>query len=283
MAESIIPCDGEGQAWITQDDNQEPTEPTCPGSFCGLTAKDLGIKVTMRTKNGKKTPNPETIPGHEIAVEGQDLRFVLVNGDFKVHTAKCPTLKRDLGQSDYEKAYIVVGTDQRDVILQLWDDQIRENPDMVDNDNPTDDELNSGGFYGATDFHRCVARLEGFGTAKAAKTAGTKKASKHMLATRLVEAMARELAIILDSNLAGASTSEKEAALILMGMSNAEIRQTAANWIHHFPADRQRWVASGMAVPVRSDWIGFDPDRSEGSDTELELDQDDSDEDEDAA
>lgn len=272
MPESIIPCDGEDQKWLLADDEGNPTEPTCPGTYCGLTAKELGIKVTMRTLKGVKTPNPLTVPGHEIAVEGQDLRYVLAGGDFKVHTPTCPTLKRDLGKSDYEKPGIMVAANPKDAILSLWDDQIRESGDILDPDDPTDEELNAAGFYNSTDFHRCVSRLDGFGVAKTAKTAVTKKISKQMLATRLIEVMAKEIDRILDSNLAGTTKGEKEAALILSGMGNAEIRQTAANWVHHFPADRDRWVQSGFAVPVRSDWIGFEPNGNGGEATEAEDD-----------
>lgn len=271
MANSIVSCDGEGREWLLTDEEDNPTEPTCPGSLCGLTAKELGIRVTMRTKNGVKTPNPAQVPGHEIEVEGQDLRFVLADGDFKVHTPTCPTLKRDLAKSDYDKPAILVAVDQRDAVLQLWDDQIAE-ADMVDNDSPTEEELE--GYYNATDFHRCVSRLDGFGTAKAEKNGVTKKASKNMLATRLIEAMAAEIARVLDANLAGTTQEEKEATLILSGMTSTEIRQTAANWVHHFPADRNRWVASGMAIPVRSDWVGFTAEETDStaveSDTELE-------------
>lgn len=268
MANSIVSCDGEGREWLLTDEEDSPTEPTCPGSLCGLTAKELGIRVTMRTKNGVKTPNPAQVPGHEIEVEGQDLRFVLSDGDFKVHTPTCPTLKRDLSKSDYEKPAILVAVDQRDAVLQLWDDQIAE-ADMVDNDSPTEEEL--GPYYDSTDFHRCVSRLDGFGNAKAEKNGVTKKASKNMLATRLIEAMAAEIKNIVDLN-PETEQEQKEFELIRSGMTSTEIRQTAANWVHHFPADRNRWVASGMAIPVRSDWVGFTAEETGGEDAQSEDD-----------
>lgn len=263
MATSIIPCDGEGQAWLLTDEEDNPTEPTCPGTFCGLTAKQLKVKVTMRTRNGEKVPNPATVPGHEIEVEGQELKAVVIDGNYKVHTPTCPTLRRDLTKSGEDKPDTVVAANPRDMILQLWADQIAE-ADIADPDSPTDAELEP--YFGATDAHRCVSRLEGFGSsAKAEKNGATKKDAKQMLATRLIEAMAREIDVILDSNLAGTSKDEVEARLILSGMSNAEIRQGVANWVHHFPADRQRWARSGMAIPVRSDWVGFEAEDN-GSD-----------------
>lgn len=274
MAKSIMSCEGAGSPWLLEADG-EPTEPTCSG--CGLTNKELGIKVTTRTKNGVKTPNPTTVPEHEIEVEGQVLKFHLgIDGDFHIHTQTCPTLQRELKTSNYETAQILAAVSRRDAVLQLWDDQIREDQDIADPDDPTEPELN--GYYHATDFHRCVVKLEGFEATTKGKANGTSlRDSKHMLATLLVEAMAAEISRILDSNLAGTAEDEAEARTVLSGMSNELIWKTASHWIHHFPADRNRWVASGMPAPDRSDWADFVAAVQEAADDRTQEDTDDED------
>ena len=32
------------------------------------------------------------------------------------------------------------------------------------------------------------------------------------------------------------------------------VAMCAASWIHHLPADRERWVKAGLPKPNRSDW-----------------------------
>jgi hypothetical protein len=246
---TIIACAGAGQAWTARDEDDKLV---CPE--CLLTPDELQIKLRVR---GDKV-SPATIPSHDIEVEGTELKFVLTNGEFQVHTPSCPTLKKDLKVSDYERPGTLVARDRRDAVLQLWDDQIGEDERIVDKDSPTESEL--AGYANGTNFHRCVNRV--WSVAVETKPIKVKRDAKRMLANLMVEALAAQITQILDTNLADTDESTADARLVLSGMDNDEIRKTVSHWIHHFPADRERWVASGMPKPDRSNWQADEPAES---------------------
>jgi hypothetical protein len=250
---TVISCDGQGQDWTLSEEGT----PSCP--VCGLTAQELGIRVRSTAKG----ISPKTIPGHEIEVEGTELRFLLMNGtsDFMIHTPSCPQLKRDLGKSAYDRPQILVARDRYDAIAQLWDDQVSETEDRPEDiyaPSPERDAfLDTHGFTAATEFHRCVAKVPGFAkTQKSAASGTVKRDAKRVLATLMVEAMASRIQEILDTNIADTDPETADARAILAGIGNEEIWRTVSHWIHHFPADRARWTASGMPAPDRSDWRG---------------------------
>jgi hypothetical protein len=290
---TIIECAGENQAWVyipqTEGDSTDPRTntaatsslPGCPE--CGLTAKDLKIRVSR--KNGKLSP--AKIPAHEVEDPRDLLSFVLKDGDFQVHvtgdeeTPKCPILKRDTRKSDYERPGSALVEDPHDLICQLWDDQIRESwtqeddpsgtppqpvhpkadpadpsTEMTDPD-PSDAWLAENGYTGAVHIHTCVAKLGGvWATAKGTGSGkGTGKSAsrqaKRDLALVLVEAIGAAIHSL--DNPADPTGSDPNG--ILAGIGGlAEARQCAAQWIHHFPADRDEWLKH-LPRPQRSDWL----------------------------
>lgn len=82
----------------------------------------------------------------------------------------------------------------------------------------------------------------------------TKADAKRLLATHVVLAIASLTAQIADTNLADASEDTAEFRAILGSFTPDEIRTIASTWVHHLPADRERWVAAGLPKPDRSDW-----------------------------
>lgn len=274
MATTIIACTGEGQAWVHPEELPEGDERdvskvfVCPGCELepGMGEGQLGIKVRIR--NGKVSPT--TVPEHDIEVEGSELRFVLDNGEFKVHTKTCPTLKRDAKVlSDGEKPGVLVALDKRDAVLQLWDDQILESDEIADKDEPTEAELLP--YYGYTEFHRCVNKLFG-ATDEKPKSAAVKRDSKRALATIVVEAIAAGVVAALDAEPGNKSA---DAVLVLAGMDRAEALRTTSQWIHHLPADRDRWLATELPKPERSDWLPKETEASADSDSDEEEDGED--------
>ena len=258
MATTIIACDGESQAWATKGSNPDDPDdatPRCPS--CLLTAAKDQLNLSTRVRNDKIIPS--TLPAHDIEVDGTDLRCLLVNGDFHVHTPTCPQLKRESDKAK-EKPFMVVALDRRDALTQLWSDQIAETDTEDKPDDPshaTDEFLSTHGFDTATDFHsRCLGKTPGFENPKTKKAGSQgKRDARRMLATLMIEAMAAELATILDTNMAtGEQDADADRAFILRGMTSAEILTTTSHWVHHLPADKTRWLASGMPAPDRSDW-----------------------------
>jgi hypothetical protein len=246
MATTVISCPGAGKPW-----NTEETNPRCPDCLLDNTPAELNIKVTRR--NNKL--NPSTLPVHDIEVPGTELRFTLVNSVFEVHSSTCPQIKRDLQQSDYDKPGILVATSPTDAIIQLWDDQIRET--TTDPTEITEDFLSSNSFTQATNFHsRCLNKVPEFSTSSKSKSSNTqgKRDAKHALANLCIEALARTLDNILDTNIATSDPNTINQRTVRQGMSNEEIKRCASHWVHHLPADPSFWIATGFPVPDRSDW-----------------------------
>lgn len=243
MAEAIVACDGAGNEWDVREDG-----PTCPS--CELTAKDLEIKV-RKTSKGLV---PSTIPNHEIIVEGTELRFATFDSEYRVHAPDCAGLKRDLTESGQKRAGVLVAADRSDAIDQLWAEEDPEDPDKT---------VLPDGAAEATKFHaRCVNRLDGFAPSKAAKTGSAKRDSKRELATLVIEAIAKVVA-----NLPADSP-------VFEGLSADEIGKIVPNWVHHLPADRERWVASGLPTPDRSDWRTDEASPAESAEPDNEDESD---------
>lgn len=95
-------------------------------------------------------------------------------------------------------------------------------------------------------------------TAPAPKTdtrnGNSKADAKRLLATHVALAIAELTSRIVDTNLADTTPETAEFRAILASFSNDEIRSIASTWVHHIPADRERWVAAGLPKPDRSDW-----------------------------
>lgn len=296
---TVIECEGAGQAWsyLLQDSNGNSVDPRtdndtktktttqlpgCP--VCLLTAKDLKIKVSR--KNGKLSPIH--IPEHMVEVPGDELLFMLINGEFDVHVKGCNRIKAQLKKSDYERPGTVLATDPHDLVTQLWDDIIPEawvqeedpegTPEVRDPEtdellspiNPTDEWLEKHNYYSATGIHTCVAKLGGEwanGTGakgKAKSNGGASRQAKRDLALVLVEAMAQAIKELQDDP---ANDPNK----IIPTLGYEEARQVVAQWIHHFPANRDEWI-NHLPRPNRSDWIT--ESEAAGTQTSDETDDD---------
>lgn len=84
------------------------------------------------------------------------------------------------------------------------------------------------------------------------KSNGNSKATaKRTLATLVARSIAQMLEGLAEE---AKGDPDGEAALILANFSQEEAAITAATWVHHIPADRERWVAMGLPKPDRSDW-----------------------------
>lgn len=211
-----------------------------------------GTRSRKTTPTGNKieavpdvTP-PASTENKETPVPEMTHSFLLMNGSgvFQVHKADCPRVAADLKKSDYAAAMKFSPTSQEDAIRQLWDDQIREQAagDGIKGD-PDVAYLFDHGYVGETKFHSC-AKLDKIVQPKPEKDpAGAKRAAKTELATRAVEAIA---AMVKDL------PADNPLVTALGGPD--EVAKCAAHWVHHLPADRERWVAAGLPKPDRSDW-----------------------------
>jgi hypothetical protein len=87
------------------------------------------------------------------------------------------------------------------------------------------------------------------------KSNGNGKAeAKRLLATMVAKAIAEMLTELANVNMAGDDQDEADYRFINGHFSQEEAAITAATWVHHIPADRERWVAMGLPKPDRSDW-----------------------------
>jgi hypothetical protein len=290
MATTTISCEGQGKPWNVDNSTTPPTL-TCPVCELSNAPSELNIKTRTNAKTGKITPS--TLPQHDIEVDGTELRYILTNGDFQVHSATCPQPARDIkaGKSDYQKPATLVATDAHDAVIQLWDDQLREQDDLTEAQREDlslvpDSFLNEHHYYNATHFHsRCLGKVPGFEQGKSNKAKGQgNRDARRLLAARMIEAMARELTTLKDTNLTDTTKETQEQRFILSNLTNEQIDKIASAWCHHYPADRQRWVDSGMPIPDRSDWreVTTASNTAETTETTDEEDEE-TDTDEDAA
>lgn len=189
------------------------------------------------------------------------------DADFIIHEKGCKSYARDKGRSsykglqDYELTQVA---NQLEVIREVWSDQIAEqwdeDPKNADTDYGTAPWawLVANGYVGSVKFHSCLDGLPQQAKAPA-KGAGAKKAAKAELAGVLIESVAFMLDSLLEANMADSEDPyAAPLATITAGFKDdAEVRQCVAQWLHHIPADRERWAASGMAIPDRSDWVAY--------------------------
>lgn len=229
-------------------------------------------------KQEKPTVTPSSRPSAPAKPEPLktpvDVFALLMQGepDWLIHLTTCKAYKRDKARSQYKgiSDYKLEGVvNQSEIIRDVWDDQIREQwEEEHTSADGTQDETDYGtapwawlsrnGYVHTVKFHTCLDGLPQQAKG-AAKTANTKKAAKTELATLVAEATAQMLADLLDANLADPEDPYAAAAAIVTSgfKDDDEIRQCVAQWLHGLPCDRDRWVASGMAIPDRSDWAGY--------------------------
>lgn len=183
--------------------------------------------------------------------------------DFIIHRQGCPVYKTQKPKSQYagiKEDYIIEEVmNQREVIGEVWDDQIREtwaeDPKLKDKDYATASWawLAKMGYVHSVSFHKCLDGLPQ--QAKTApKAASTKKQAKNELATLVAEAAGQMVADLLDANLADDGPLAQRAALVTSGFaSDDDIRQCVAQWLHGMPVYRERFLAV-LPRPDRSDW-----------------------------
>lgn len=165
-----------------------------------------------------------------------NLRFVLVNGDFKVHVKGCPRLKVDLKASDYATPGSVQAGTELEAMKDLWSDIISDAPD----DYATDEDI-AGKLASATDFHKCVGLDLGYEVARPV----TRRDAKQDLARRVALAIAACLAWMPDDAMA-------------YTIEPAEREAITTAWVHHLPTgtdeEGHRWWPAEISRPDRSDW-----------------------------
>jgi len=165
-----------------------------------------------------------------------ELRFMLVNGDFKVHAKGCRAISRDLKTSDYEKPGELTADSQREVTLDLWDDILAEEYPEREFSSLTEQELAS--CASAISYHTCVKDLPDGWDARV-----TKREAKQLLAHYVLD---------------GALTSVADFLAHDGGIPEDEARRTVSQWLHHLNAgngeDGKRYFPEGLPRPDRSDW-----------------------------
>ena len=253
------------------------------------TATPNGTKVVPA---GAKVPKPTAAPAKPAKATALktpvNVYMLLMRGsDFVAHAEGCKQYKALKARSEYasiKEDYVIEGVlNHREIIMEAWDDQLRESWDPEkDGDDYTSASwawLVRNGYVGATKLHSCLEGLpqtsKAAGTSKASSEA-IKKATKTELATRVALAAAVLLDEIftvpdpattpIDPNtgaLEGDTHAEFRAALLATFGSEESARQCVAQWMHGMPVDRIRWYQSGLPIPQRSDWADFQPPAEE--------------------
>jgi hypothetical protein len=230
-------------------------------------ATATATKATTAKPEIKPDKAPTPPPKPATLKTPVDVTFLLMNntGDFKVHVVGCSVYKRDKARSaykgldDYQIDQVV---NRREVIMELWDDQIRESYTADDGDDYASASwawLAKNGYVQSVDFHSCLDGLPQAAKAGAkAASESIKKATKQELATRVAEAAATMLTAVFDENLAEDSDEATFLAALLAAFgSEDQARQCVAQWLHGMPVDRDRWYNSGLPIPQRSDWADY--------------------------
>lgn len=201
------------------------------------------------------------------------------NHEFSIHLKGCKAFKAQKAKSNYagiEPDYEVEGVlNQRDVIMEVWSDQIVETWQQEEHGEDEDYAtvswawLTRNGYVHSVMFHSCLDGLPQSSKA-AAKTATEtiKKSTKQDLATRVAEAAAQMLDEIFSERLIAEEDEPgdevkdliafRDNCIAVFGSADAT-RQCVAQWMHGMPVLRDRWVAAGLPVPNRSDWADFAP------------------------
>lgn len=190
-------------------------------------------------------------------------------GTYQVHLQGCKqyAAAKKRSQYNWQTDWVLEGILNRQaVILEAWDDQITESrkadDDLTDdqrNEDPTWAWLNKNGYVDATEFHTCLAGLpQSSKAAGTAKAESIKKSTRQELATRVVERAAG----LLDEIFATDATDEDTAFAVLLVEafgSEENARQCTAQWMHGMPVYRDRWAATSLPIPNRSDWKDYTP------------------------
>lgn len=90
--------------------------------------------------------------------------------------------------------------------------------------------------------------------AKTTATGNGKAEAKRLLATLVAQAIADMAAKLADTNMADTTDETADYRFVNSHFTQDEILKIASTWVHHIPADRERWVAMGLPKPDRSDW-----------------------------
>lgn len=224
--------------------------------------KDLAKgKATSAKADPKPAPAPkaptaaELVKRSEAIAEAQatkeegtfPLVFLLVHGaDFRVHAPGCSVTARDLKNSDYEAPVALVVKTEREAILELWSDQIRETFDTDDLDSITDEQLNENSYVSTVDFHRCTKALpSGFAEVETV----TPRAAKQRLAMMVASNLDQMVGDLLNGGMAADYFASA-------GMKPDEVASIVAHWIHHIPTDHAEYgkLMKHLPAPDRSDW-----------------------------
>jgi hypothetical protein len=237
------------------------------------------MATALATKPGIKPDKAPTPPQKPTTLKTPVDVLVLLMGrgesDFIIHTNGCKSYKAQKAKSQYAgmEDYGLEGViNQREVIMEVWDDQIRESYTADDGDDYATASwawLTKNGYVHSVKFHTCLDGLPQAAKAGAKSTTESiKKATKQELATRVAEAAATMLTAVFDENLAEDSDEATFLAALLAAFgSEDQARQCVAQWLHGMPVDRDRWYNSGLPIPQRSDWADYvrPEDREKGS------------------
>lgn len=194
------------------------------------------------------------------------------NYDWVIHNEPCKTYPANKKRSAYAGMddYVIEDVlNQRDVIMEVWGDQIAET--FTADDKTGDDYatatwgwLSKNGYVHSVSFHTCLDGLPQISSKTAAKSSeATKKATKTELATRVALAAAAMLDQVFAASAGQAASDSPEAAfladLLVAFGDEASARQCVAQWMHGMPVDRDRWYNAGLPIPQRSDWADYQP------------------------
>lgn len=229
-------------------------------------------KPAVKPANGPR--KPEKAPTLKTPVDVLALLMGTGNYDFVIHAVGCKAYKAQkaksqyAGMEDYEVPQVV---NQRDVIMEVWGDQIADSykeDDKVGDDyaDATWGWLTKNGFVTSVNFHTCLDGLPQSSKAAAKPNAdAVKKATKQELATQVALAAAALLDRVFSANAASTEGDDdyEDAqfanALIAAFGSQEAARQCTAQWMHGMPVDRDRWYRAGLPIPQRSDWADYQP------------------------
>lgn len=223
-----------------------------------------------------------------------EIGFVMMNsgphsGEFRVHIKGCRSLSNDKKRSSYDIPVYTLVTTRKQVIMEAWDDQIRDTwenqysafvSSTTDQDDGTappqvsdpggDDYalatyawLQENTYASSVHFHTCLDALPDHAeqvaknkTAKEKVTA-TRKLAKQTLATLVAEAAAAVADNIISAAREFADPADpanSAECLVLSGFDDTEdIKRCISQWLHGMPTDRDRFLAV-LPRPDRSDW-----------------------------
>lgn len=220
----------------------------------------------------KAPAKPQKAPARPVAPEKLKtpvtvLPILMSNGqhDFVIHRQGCKQYPAQKKRSSYAglEDYVLAGiNNQREVIMEVWSDQIHETwqEDTPKGKTAADEAeaplawLNKHGYVTSVDFHTCLAGLPqtAKGTGTTAKAATVRKAAKTELASLVAEAAGRVVANLLDETADFPDAATRT--LIYSGFNgDTDIAQCVAQWLHGMPTDRTRFLKV-LPRPDRSDW-----------------------------